>query len=115
MSAVLPSTSITRQGNTEANEPFQVPLLSVYELGPSLPIPVPRYDGPADWQTDTVLNLLTRSRYREVGTEGRLGGQARVTNIGGTWKDLTNNVNVIANNVSPNVLMEVYAETSGGS
>ena len=31
---------------------------------------------------------------REVGTEGRLGGQARVTNVGGTRKDLTDNVNV---------------------
>ena len=30
---------------------------------------------------------------REVGTEGRLGGQARVMNVGGTWKDLTDNVN----------------------
>ena len=36
---------------------------------------------------------------REVGTEGRLGGQARVTNVGGTWKDLTDNVNVMAANV----------------
>lgn len=36
---------------------------------------------------------------REVGTEGRLGGQARVANVGGTWKDLTDNVNVMANNV----------------
>ncbi|KAF8813231.1 hypothetical protein BYT27DRAFT_7220517 [Phlegmacium glaucopus] len=37
---------------------------------------------------------------REVGTEGRLGGQARVTNVGGTWKDLTDNVNVMANNTA---------------
>ena len=37
---------------------------------------------------------------REVGTEGRLGGQARVTNVGGTWKDLTDNVNVMAANGS---------------
>jgi osomolarity two-component system sensor histidine kinase NIK1 len=36
---------------------------------------------------------------REVGTEGRLGGQAQVANVGGTWKDLTNSVNVMANNV----------------
>ena len=36
---------------------------------------------------------------REVGTEGRLGGQARVTNVGGTWKDLTDNVNAMAANV----------------
>ncbi|KAF8805462.1 HisKA-domain-containing protein [Phlegmacium glaucopus] len=31
---------------------------------------------------------------REVGMEGRLGGQARVMNVGGTWKDLTDNVNL---------------------
>ncbi|KAF8809613.1 hypothetical protein BYT27DRAFT_7254345 [Phlegmacium glaucopus] len=31
---------------------------------------------------------------REVGMEGRLGGQARVTNVGGTWKDLMDNVNL---------------------
>jgi osomolarity two-component system, sensor histidine kinase NIK1 len=40
---------------------------------------------------------------REVGTEGRLGGQARVMNVmnvGGTWKDLTDNVNVMAANAS---------------
>ena len=37
---------------------------------------------------------------REVRTEGRLGGQAWVTNVGGTWKDLTDNVNVMAVNVS---------------
>ncbi len=36
---------------------------------------------------------------REVGTEGRLGGQAQVANVGGTWKDLTNSVNIMANNV----------------
>ena len=36
---------------------------------------------------------------REVGTEGQLGGQARVTNVGGMWKDLTDNVNVMANNL----------------
>ncbi|KAF8797450.1 hypothetical protein BYT27DRAFT_7265715 [Phlegmacium glaucopus] len=37
---------------------------------------------------------------RKVGMEGRLGGQARVTNVGGMWKDLTDNVNVIANNLT---------------
>jgi hypothetical protein len=36
---------------------------------------------------------------RGVGTEGRLGGRAQVTNVGGTWKDLTDNVNVMAANV----------------
>src|SRR5438105_15272596 len=33
---------------------------------------------------------------REVGTEGRLGGQADVKGVGGTWKDLTDSVNVLA-------------------
>ncbi|KAF8815624.1 hypothetical protein BYT27DRAFT_7249003 [Phlegmacium glaucopus] len=37
---------------------------------------------------------------RKVEMEGRLGGQARVTNVGGMWKDLTDNVNVIANDLT---------------
>ncbi len=37
---------------------------------------------------------------REVGTEGRLGGQARVPGVSGVWKDLTNNVNGMASNLT---------------
>ncbi|MET9761894.1 HAMP domain-containing protein [Streptomyces sp. NPDC006372] len=40
---------------------------------------------------------------REVGTEGRLGGQAHVPNVAGTWKDLTDNVNVMASNLTGQV------------
>ncbi|MFV6026684.1 HAMP domain-containing protein [Streptomyces sp. NPDC056264] len=40
---------------------------------------------------------------REVGTEGQLGGQARVPNVAGTWKDLTDNVNSMANNLTGQV------------
>jgi signal transduction histidine kinase/HAMP domain-containing protein/CheY-like chemotaxis protein len=40
---------------------------------------------------------------REVGTEGRLGGQADVKNVSGTWKDLTDNVNSMANNLTGQV------------
>jgi signal transduction histidine kinase/HAMP domain-containing protein/CheY-like chemotaxis protein len=40
---------------------------------------------------------------REVGTEGMLGGQARVPNVAGTWKDLTDNVNSMANNLTSQV------------
>ncbi|MEW2395293.1 HAMP domain-containing protein [Streptomyces sp. NPDC046862] len=40
---------------------------------------------------------------REVGTEGRLGGQANVPNVAGTWKDLTDNVNSMANNLTGQV------------
>ncbi|QDF36490.1 HAMP domain-containing protein [Bradyrhizobium symbiodeficiens] len=40
---------------------------------------------------------------REVGTEGRLGGQAVVPGVGGTWKDLTDNVNLLAGNLTAQV------------
>ncbi|KAA9166402.1 HAMP domain-containing protein [Amycolatopsis acidicola] len=40
---------------------------------------------------------------REVGTEGILGGQARVPNVAGTWKSLTDNVNSMANNLTNQV------------
>ncbi|MEO5763289.1 MAG: HAMP domain-containing protein, partial [Vicinamibacteria bacterium] len=40
---------------------------------------------------------------REVGTEGKLGGQAQVTGVAGTWKDLTDNVNLMANNLTVQV------------
>src|SRR5216110_2115177 len=40
---------------------------------------------------------------REVGTEGKLGGQARVPGVAGTWKDLTDNVNSMASNLTGQV------------
>ncbi|KAI9481135.1 MAG: hypothetical protein EXX96DRAFT_618094 [Benjaminiella poitrasii] len=40
---------------------------------------------------------------REVGTDGKLGGQARVPNVDGTWKDLTDNVNTMATNLTTQV------------
>ncbi|MGC3979744.1 MAG: HAMP domain-containing protein [Steroidobacteraceae bacterium] len=40
---------------------------------------------------------------REVGTEGKLGGQAVVSDVAGTWKDLTDNVNTMANNLTNQV------------
>src|SRR5207237_445326 len=40
---------------------------------------------------------------REVGTEGRLGGQAIVPGVSGTWKDLTDNVNLLASNLTSQV------------
>src|SRR6185312_7591843 len=40
---------------------------------------------------------------REVGSEGRLGGQANVVGVAGTWKDLTDNVNFMANNLTAQV------------
>jgi HAMP domain-containing protein/signal transduction histidine kinase/DNA-binding response OmpR family regulator len=40
---------------------------------------------------------------REVGTEGQLGGQAEVEGVSGTWRDLTDNVNLMANNLTEQV------------
>ena len=40
---------------------------------------------------------------REVGTEGKLGGQAEVQGVGGTWKDLTDSVNMMASNLTNQV------------
>ncbi|MEU6281354.1 HAMP domain-containing protein [Streptomyces sp. NPDC047028] len=53
---------------------------------------------------------------REVGTEGRLGGQARVPNVAGTWKDLTDNVNSMANNLTGQVrnIAQVTTAVAGG-
>src|SRR5204862_211589 len=40
---------------------------------------------------------------KEVGTDGKLGGQARVKGVSGTWKDLTDNVNLMASNLTAQV------------
>src|SRR4051794_41450538 len=40
---------------------------------------------------------------REVGTDGKLGGQAQVSGVSGTWKDLTDNVNSMAANLTDQV------------
>src|SRR5436853_3612341 len=61
---------------------------------------------------DTINNMVEKLRIfadevsrvaREVGTEGRLGGQASVPGVGGTWKDLTDNVNYMASNLTGQV------------
>ncbi len=53
---------------------------------------------------------------REVGTEGRLGGQAVVPGVGGTWKDLTDNVNLLAANLTTQVrnIAEVTTAVAAG-
>jgi HAMP domain-containing protein/signal transduction histidine kinase/DNA-binding response OmpR family regulator len=53
-------------------------------------------------QLSSFASEVTRVA-REVGTEGKLGGQARVTGVGGTWKDLTDNVNSMAGNLTAQV------------
>src|SRR2546426_183686 len=54
---------------------------------------------------------------REVGTEGKLSGQALVRGVGGTWKDLTDNVNSMATNLTNQVrnIAEVTTAIAGGN
>ena len=53
---------------------------------------------------------------REVGTDGKLGGQAQVKGVGGAWKDLTDNVNYMANNLTAQVrnIAEVTIAVANG-
>ncbi len=53
---------------------------------------------------------------REVGTEGKLGGQAQVPGVAGTWKDLTDNVNLMASNLTDQVrgIVKVVTAVANG-
>ena len=53
---------------------------------------------------------------REVGSEGKLGGQADVPGVGGTWKDLTDSVNIMASNLTGQVrnIAEVTTAVANG-
>src|SRR5437773_7678766 len=53
-------------------------------------------------QLNGFANEVTRVA-REVGTEGKLGGQAKVEAVAGIWKDLTDNVNFMAGNLTSQV------------
>src|SRR5436189_6126957 len=53
-------------------------------------------------QLNAFASEVTRVA-REVGTEGKLGGQADVRGVAGTWKDLTDNVNFMATNLTDQV------------
>src|SRR5207237_10025262 len=53
---------------------------------------------------------------REVGTEGKLGGQAQVPGVAGTWQDLTENVNFMASNLTDQVrgIIKVVTAVANG-
>ncbi|MCZ9336381.1 HAMP domain-containing protein, partial [Streptomyces sp. TRM76130] len=53
-------------------------------------------------QLSSFADQVTRMA-RDVGTEGRLGGQARVDGVSGTWKELTDSVNFMAGNLTSQV------------
>ncbi|MBA3533377.1 MAG: HAMP domain-containing protein, partial [Ardenticatenales bacterium] len=66
-------------------------------------------------QLNSFSSEVTRVA-REVGTEGKLGGQADVKGVAGTWKDLTDNVNLMANNLTAQVrnIAEVSTAIANG-
>jgi len=66
-------------------------------------------------QLNSFASEVTRVA-REVGTEGKLGGQARVEGVAGTWKDLTDNVNLMAGNLTGQVrnIAEVTTAVANG-
>ncbi|MEH2554403.1 HAMP domain-containing protein/CheY-like chemotaxis protein/signal transduction histidine kinase [Bradyrhizobium algeriense] len=66
-------------------------------------------------QLNAFASEVTRVA-REVGTEGKLGGQAQVPQVAGTWKDLTDNVNFMASNLTAQVrnIAEVATAIAGG-
>src|SRR5574338_493998 len=63
----------------------------------------------------TLFRSVTRVA-REVGSEGKLGGQAKVEGVAGTWADLTNNVNELAANLTGQVrnIAEVTTAVASG-
>jgi len=67
-------------------------------------------------QLNAFASEVTRVA-REVGTEGRLGGQAQVMGVAGTWKDLTDNVNLMAANLTDQVrgIARVVTSVATGS
>jgi HAMP domain-containing protein/signal transduction histidine kinase/CheY-like chemotaxis protein len=66
-------------------------------------------------QLNSFAGEVTRVA-REVGTEGKLGGQALVQGVGGTWKDLTDNVNFMASNLTEQVrgIVKVVTAVANG-
>src|SRR5439155_808466 len=67
-------------------------------------------------QLNAFASEVTRVA-REVGTEGKLGGQAAVPGVAGIWKELTDNVNVMAANLTNQVrnIAEVTTAVAGGN
>src|SRR3982075_420211 len=66
-------------------------------------------------QLNSFASEVTRVA-REVGTEGKLGGQAQVPGVAGTWKDLTDSVNFMASNLTAQVrnIADVATAIAGG-
>ena len=80
-------------------------------------VPPHRHDRERRWSTSSRSFAAEVTRVaREVGTEGRLGGQAQVKGVSGTWKDLTDSVNQMASNLTGQVrnIAEVTTAVANG-
>src|SRR5207253_3846396 len=67
-------------------------------------------------KTLSIFAQQVTSVARTVGVEGKLGAQAEVPGVAGTWKDLTDNVNLLANNLTAQVrnIAEVTTAVANG-
>src|SRR5256884_8118470 len=82
-----------------------VPARRSYNLAVEAKGEVPALEGTINTMVDRLRAFaaeVTRVA-REVGTEGKLGGQAQVTGVSGTWRGLTENVNQLADNLTAQV------------
>lgn len=69
-----------------------------------------------DWsRVDRLRDFSTEVTRvaREVGSEGRLGGQAKIEDVNGVWSELTQNVNEMASNLTSQVRSIALGESSG--
>jgi len=101
---VQPSTEVARViGSVAKGDLSQTMALDVD--GRSLKGRVPAHGPRGEYhgaQLNSFASEVTRVA-REVGTEGKLGGQAVVKGVGGVWKDLTDSVNSMAGNLTAQV------------
>jgi signal transduction histidine kinase/HAMP domain-containing protein/ActR/RegA family two-component response regulator len=122
LNTLINSTAYT---TTEATRILR--LVADGELSRDMPIHVDGHPIKGDFlQLGTALNAVVRrlravsagvSRVlREIGTDGKLGAQASVEDLSGTWKELTDNVNVMASNLTSQVrgIAKVVTAVAGG-
>src|ERR1700761_5119910 len=85
-----------------------------------MPLETARHASPTSSQNATVVLGVFTSEVtrvaREVGTDGKLGGQAQVREVSGVWKDLTESVNSMASNLTAQVrnIAEVTIAVASG-
>src|SRR3984957_15387527 len=109
-----PMTEATQQAGPPADPRLQLLLAGLTAVrGGGFSTRLPHRGDPLMDEIATVFNSMTDQLSaladevtrvaREVGTQGNLGGQAVVRGVSGTWKDLTDNVNVMASNLTAQV------------